>query len=268
MPEPAVATPTPLPLVVSAEDFEARVPEAHRPLYLDEDGGKRKRLPVDFGDQNPGALASALARQKADNDRYKADLAKWSALGGLDDVTALIEKAKATPAVDGKPDDAALQAARAALEAKETAWKKREAELKAAGDEAQKRWEDTERRSEFLREMVGVVKKDSIPSILRILMDNSRTELDGGKARIVHLDSQGSPAFGDRVEPLTTPERLAKLKADPEWRDHFVPSPANGSGAPPGKVGGGGGAYTPEQLDKMSMAEFAKLSAEGKFNGL
>lgn len=274
MPEAATETPTPIPLVVSTEEFEARVPEAFRGQYVDDDGGKKKRILMEFGDDNPGALRNALARQKADLTKYKTDLDKYLALGSVDEIVPLLDKAKAPPPpTDGKVDDAALKAARDAFDAKERIWRTREAELNAEKTSLETRLREGHHDNEIANAVsLARPKPDSVMLLTQMLKAESRIEEEDGKLKTRMLerkDGELKIRWNGQGKEMTPLDRLEELRVNPAWSHLFEPSPANGTGAPPGRgASSGGGGYTPDQLSKMPMEEFARLSAEGKFKGL
>lgn len=260
MPETIASTPTPIPTLVPTEEFEARVPEAYRGQFVDDDGGKKKRMVLDYGEENPAALRNAHERVKLDLKNLKAKYDPYAALGTPEELADLATKAKTppTPSEGAKPDDAALQSAKdslAAMSAKLEAHKARELELQGAADASKARWMETERRNEFLREMAGLVKPGGVKTILKLMMNSSRTDLgDDGNPVTIHLKDDDSEDFGDKLDRLTTPEKLARLRAHADWRDFFIPSPANGTGATPGRAGAGGS-------KTMNIAQFDKLPA-------
>ena len=252
---------------------EDEIPAELRDHYTENDDGQFV-LQVDGADgwavENVAGLKSTLGKLKQRAEKAEKTLRRYGETLGeqadperLRDALDELERLRAS----GDDDSSRVKTLKAEIESLRQAAK---AEVEKA---VQPLKQQLDKRTGQLRSILveqrlteAVAKAKGKPYMLvPILKDRVRLEeTDEGALNVIVTDKDGAPMVkGADLSPATPDDLVAELKADPAWSGAFDGS-GNSGGGTQSNAPGGSGRLTPEQIGKMSMAEYRKARAEGR----
>ncbi|RLE28255.1 MAG: hypothetical protein DRJ65_00060 [Acidobacteria bacterium] len=228
--------------------------DALKGLYIEKDG----TFYLDADLEDVSGLKSALEKERAERRRLKAEADKFAGVDP-DRYAKLIKDAEDADAKKAA-DEGNWDALRDQLTTKHSE------EMEAKDLKVSQLVTTVEHQLIDVEAVRALAEAGGVSELLLPhVKSRARAVEEDGVYVVRVIDEKGKTRISDAAgTPMTIKNLVAEMKTNETYMPAFAASGESGSGSTKGGPAGQGGEITPEQVEKMSMAEYRKARDDGK----